>query len=152
MLYESNERRVSLQKEIDFIENYIALERIRLPKGAEVVFEVTGEVKGQIIVPLLFVPFLENSFKHGLNRHLNAAGFVHVRLVIEDEHLSFSILNSKPLTLPENFKPHPGGIGLQNLRSRLKMNYPFRHSLDIKEETESYLATLQLELNGYHGS
>jgi two-component system, LytTR family, sensor kinase len=151
MLYESNERRVTLQKEVDFIQNYIALEQIRLPKGAEVKFEVTGDPTKHVIVPLLFVPFLENSFKHGLNRHLNAAGFVHVRLVIQGEHLSFSILNSKPLNLPDNFKPHPGGIGLQNLRSRLKMNYPFRHSLEVKDAGENYLATLELELNGYYG-
>jgi two-component system, LytTR family, sensor kinase len=150
MLYDCNERRVNIQREIDFMENYISLERIRLPKGAEVQLSVEGEVKNHMIVPLLFVPFLENSFKHGLNRHLDSAGYVHIRLKIQDDHLTFFIENSKPINLPENLKPHQGGIGLRNLRSRLKMHYPFRHHLEIKDLPDQYTALLQIELQGYH--
>ncbi len=150
MLYDCNERRVLLLREIEFIENYISLERLRLPKDAKVTMEVNGEISDQMIVPLLFVPFLENSFKHGLNRHMNAGGFVHIRLNLTDDYLTFFIENSKPLNLPEHLKPHQGGIGLQNLRSRLKMHYPFRHNLQIENQSDRYAARLTVELNGYH--
>jgi two-component system, LytTR family, sensor kinase len=150
MLYESNERRVGLHKEVEFIENYLALEQIRLPKDAEVRFEVEGEVKNHLIVPLLFVPFIENSFKHGLNRHLDTAGFVHIRLKIQADHLTFYIQNSKPHNLPECMRPYQGGIGLQNLTSRLKMNYPFRHTLKLEEADTTFTANMTLELNGYY--
>lgn len=150
MLYESNEKRVPLEKEVSFLENYIALERLRLSKGSDVTFETEGEIGNQLIVPHLFVAFLENSFKHGLNRHLNEGGFVRISLKIHGEHLSFLIVNSKPHNLPDNMKPHQGGIGLRNIKSRLKMNYPFRHSLEIKDEPQIYTVNLELELNGFH--
>jgi two-component system, LytTR family, sensor kinase len=150
MLYDCNERRVLLEREIEFIENYISLERIRLPKDAEVTMEVQGEIRNQMIVPLLFVPFLENSFKHGLNRHLDAGGFVHIRLKLVGDYLTFFIENNKPLNLPDNLKPHQGGIGLRNLSSRIKMNYPFRHHLEIEDRPDRYIAQLSIELNGYH--
>ena len=92
--------------------------------------------------------FLENSFKHGLNRHLNAEGFVHIRLNIMDNHLSFFIENSKPTNLPENMKPHSGGIGLENIKSRLRLLYPFRHKLLTHASDQVYTVQLELDLKG----
>jgi two-component system, LytTR family, sensor kinase len=150
MLYDCNERQVNIDREISFIQNYIALERLRLNSDTDVSFEVEGNPDHQLIVPLLFVPLLENSFKHGLNRQLDSGGFVHIRLKILGPHLTFFIENSKPLNLPLNLQPHKGGIGLRNLTSRLKMNYPFRYHINIDETPERYTATLEIDLKGYY--
>lgn len=146
MLYECNEKRVLLTKEIQYIHNYLDLERLRQPVAADIRFTTEGRISEQLVAPLLFVPFLENSFKHGLNHHMHGGGFVRLHLRVEGNHLDFSIENSKPERLPRQEHPHSGGIGLANVRQRLKMLYPENHRLEVQNEPHRYAVHLHLKM------
>lgn len=146
MLYECNERRVHLTKEIQYIYNYLDLERLRQPKEADIRFVVEGQISDQMVAPLLFIPFLENSFKHGLNNQLQGGGFVRLRLTVAGEDLEFFIENSKAERLPRQDHPRSGGIGLVNVRQRLQILYPENHTLLIQDEPHRYAVTLHLKM------
>ena len=85
MLYECNEKQVPLSKEVNYIQNYLDLEALRQGKEVEIHFDVHGAVSNQQIAPLMFIPFLENSFKHGLNHHINQ-GYVDIRLDVAEKN------------------------------------------------------------------
>jgi LytS/YehU family sensor histidine kinase len=146
MLYECNEQRVLLSKEIQYLHNYLDLERLRLPKDTEVVFQVKGKISDQLVAPLLFVPFVENSFKHGLNHYLNGGGFVRMLLEVSGNELIFEIENSKTAHLPQSAHPRSGGIGLVNVKQRLQLLYPNDYELSIRDEPGKYQVTLFLKL------
>ncbi len=143
MLYECNERRVPLRKEVNYIRNYLDLERLRQGKNARIEFELEGSVQQQKIAPLMFIPFLENSFKHGLNQV--AEGFVRIHIEIEEQKLRLEIENSKP-TLPK-INHRSGGIGLQNVQRRLDLLYPEQYELSIDNHPETYIVQLKIDLD-----
>ena len=147
MLYECNEKQVLLSKEIQYLNNYLDLERLRQPKDAEITFETSGRISNQLVAPLLFVPFVENSFKHGLNHQINGGGFVHIRLDVSGDDLQFEIENSKTEHLPVQSHVKSGGIGLVNVRQRLQLLYPEMYELTVKDEPGHYTVTLYLKLN-----
>lgn len=147
MLYECNERQVPLSKEIQYIYNYLDLERLRQPKDADIQFVVEGHISDQMVAPLLFVPFLENSFKHGLNHTVNGAGFVRLKLHVQKDELEFVIENSKVPHIPRQNHARSGGIGLVNVRQRLQILYPEDHNLEILDEPNRYVVTLLLKMN-----
>lgn len=145
MLYDCNERQVPLKKEINYIQNYLDLERLRQSKSAEIKFEVEGEPGDQQIAPLLFIPFLENSFKHGMTDSI-AHGYVHIRLLTGQEAVHFSIENTKAPARPSQSAKPSGGIGLVNIRRRLQLLYPEKYALKIEETPNTYRVSLDLEL------
>jgi sensor histidine kinase YesM len=146
MLYECNERQVPLSKEIHYIYNYLDLERLRQPKDSDIRFVVEGNISDQMVAPLLFVPFIENSFKHGLNHNVNGGGFVRLLLFAQASHLKFVIENSKVEHLPRQQHARSGGIGLANVKQRLEILYPNNHILEISEQPDRYTVTLKLNL------
>ena len=148
MLYECNEKRVSLEKEVNYIQNYLDLEALRQGKQVEIQFTVEGKIEGKQIAPLMFIPFLENSFKHGLNNHLNQ-GFVHIYLKVEQEKVFFHIENSKPTSpgTPGLTSGRSGGIGLVNIQRRLQLLYLDHYQLTIEDTPGVYSVRLQLDLN-----
>ncbi len=148
MLYECNEKRVPLAREIQYIQNYLDLEKLRLTKNMEVSFEVDGHVSDQKIAPLLFIPFVENAFKHGLNNQISS-GFCRIRLQVKAEQLEFFIENSRSPRGPalDRGRPKSGGIGLSNVRQRLKMLYPNAHELHFDEKPDSYAVYFYLWLD-----
>lgn len=146
MLYECNERRVPLRKEVQYIQNYLDLERLRQGQNARIEFELTGAINEQQIAPLMFTPFLENSFKHGLNNQLSE-GYVHIKLEIADQKVHLEIENSKPPVKPvQNLAKPSGGIGLVNVRRRLNLIYPDHYSLSVNEAPDRYRVNLELDL------
>ena len=146
MLYECNERRVFLDKEVNYIRNYLDLERLRQGKSMDISFEVNGNVSNQKIAPLMFIPFLENSFKHGVSNHLNS-GFVHIKLDIEPAKVHMYIENSKPEIPIRHQGKKSGGIGLVNVRRRLNLLYPEQYKLKIEEKPNAYRVDLTLGLD-----
>ena len=147
MLYECNEKRVLLSKEVNYLKNYLDLERLRQGKNVEINFNVKGDVSDQKIAPLMFIPFLENSFKHGLNNHIKQ-GFVNIDLDIKDNVVNLFIENSKPETLPlQDHKRKSGGIGLVNVKRRLNLLYPEQYKLEIGDNPKTYSVTLKIELD-----
>ncbi|MEN0047734.1 MAG: histidine kinase [Bacteroidota bacterium] len=146
MLYECNERRVLLQKEINYIRNYLDLESLRQGKGVSIEFEVNGRVSDQQIAPLMFIPFLENSFKHGLN-HSIKEGFVKIELNVDEKEVNFNIENSKADRIVTPTRGKSGGIGLVNVRRRLDLLYPEQYDLSVEDRPNTYAANLLLTLD-----
>lgn len=147
MLYECNEKKVSLRNEVKFLQNYLELEMLRQPKGIDIQLNVKGQIKNQEIAPLIFIAFIENSFKHGINANIEE-GFVHIFLDIHEEEISFSVVNSKQEALTTiDRKVKSGGIGLVNVKRRLEILYPNKYKLEIKETPKTYEIKLLMNLN-----
>ena len=147
MLYECNVERVFLQKEINSIKNYLELERIRLGNNFDIDFIVEGEAQELKIAPLMFIPFIENSFKHGMN-NLISDGYVHISLNIKDGEVAMRIANKIGSVIRKDPKEkQSGGIGLINIKRRLKLIYPERHSLSFIETDNEYVVQLNIQLN-----
>lgn len=146
MLYECNERRVPLQKEVNYIRNYLDLEKLRQGQNVDINFSVEGNLGDQEIAPLMFIPFLENSFKHGLNNHISK-GFVNIALKICDNNVEFFIENSKPDAPISQGGRRSGGIGLVNVKRRLNLLYPDHYELTIEDTPKSYAVSLLLDLD-----
>ena len=121
------------------------LERIRNSGKGRITFELEGEPGSLKIAPLMFIPFLENAFKHGLNSNIEE-GYVDSILIIDEDSLIFHIENSKAPILPSPHSKKSGGIGLQNVRRRLNLIYPERHELIVKNTPNKYVVDLNLEI------
>ncbi len=148
MLYECNEKQVLLSKEINYIKNYLDLEKLRQGKSVSISFEHSGDPGNKQIAPLMFIPFLENSFKHGLSHQIEQ-GFVKIRLDVQDDEVDFFIENSKPEKLPTPLTKgkKSGGIGLVNVQRRLNLLYPDQYDLKIHDYPKSYAVNLKIRLN-----
>lgn len=143
MLYESNQAEVLLDQEVEYIRNYIALEKIRYGERVEISFNVYNNQNELRIAPLLLLPFVENSFKHGVRNQLDN-GWISIELDIVDDEIVFKVENSKVA------KPtaKQAGIGLRNVMKRLDYLYPDTHSLAIFDEPDTYMVVLKIGLNG----
>ncbi|MEP7269637.1 MAG: histidine kinase [Saprospiraceae bacterium] len=146
MLYECNERRVPLEKEVKYIQNYLDLEALRQSNLVDIDFKVNGKITNQKIAPLVFITFLENAFKHGVNHQLSDA-YVYVTMDVFRDKLEFYIENSKNSTLQSVLPKQHGGIGLINVRRRLELIYPQSHSIDIEDQPQAYTVHLSLNLD-----
>ncbi|MGA0555776.1 sensor histidine kinase [Larkinella sp. VNQ87] len=151
MLYDSNLSLVPLRKEIQYIENYITLEKIRYGDRLDVSLNVYTPLDGMQIAPLIMLPFVENSFKHGVSKQLDCV-WVRVDVLVNEEDLIFKIENSKVSQLPKPGAQAHAGIGLQNVRKRLDIIYGDRYSLNLFNEEETYLVVLKIELAAMRSS
>ena len=142
LLYESNSEQVYLSREVLFLEDYIALEKIRHSDSSKITFESEGSFEDYRIPPFLLVPFVENAFKHGLDTIED--GWVKIRILIEGSQLNFEVSNSKPQRRISGAQK--GGIGLVNLRKRLDIYYPGQHELTIEDSVSMYKIYLRLSL------
>jgi hypothetical protein len=144
-LYETGQPTVKLRKEIAMIRDYVDMFRHRTdPVQTEIKLDVSGEPGELLIAPMLLIPFIENSFKHGL-RGDGEKSMVDMRIEIADERLKFRISNS----CGENQGPEleqPNGIGIQNTRQRLELLYPGKHELEIEALKYTYTVNLSIEL------
>jgi hypothetical protein len=145
MLYECNEKWVPLSKEVNYIANYLELERIRQGNRVDISYEVQGLVSDQKIAPLMFIPFIENCFKHGLGNQISK-GFVNIRLDVQGNEIDLRIENSKAEAMPRQLHPRSGGIGLVNVRRRLELLYPNRYKLNVEDTPTTYTVKLYLKL------
>lgn len=145
MLYECNERRVPLSKEVNYLKNYLELEKLRQGKNIKTNLIVQGEIGSQMIAPLMFIPFVENSFKHGISNSISQ-GYVNIEILVSDQDLQINIANSKITRLPPPNKNKSGGIGLVNIRRRLNLIYPEEFILDIQDSPNEYRVELGLKL------
>lgn len=138
-LYETTEPTVPLQKELQFIRDYIALEKTRTGKRADIQVSLPETVDEHVqIVPFLLIPFVENAFKHGVQRSARKS-WVNLTVTVDETTLRLTISNSKPAT-PE---VSTGGLGLANVRKRLALLYP-THTLQITNESAHYQVDLTI--------
>ena len=142
MLYECNEPVAELKKEIEMLETYIALERSRFRERLDISVSFTGDIDKKRIAPLLLLPFVENSIKHGTGEHLDKS-WISLHLHVEGDVLTFKMINS----MEERGMVLAGGsgLGLQNVRRRLSLLYP-DHQLKITAEEDTFLVSLSLRL------
>ncbi|MCC8425318.1 sensor histidine kinase [Mucilaginibacter sp. UR6-11] len=140
MLYECNDNKVDLSKELQYLQNYIDLQKIRFGNNAYIDFKVDGEITDQQIVPLLLIAFIENAFKHGIAN--DSLSPITLFVNVNQQHLQFYIRNKKH----RNNRDPLGGIGLNNVKRRLDLLYPGKYNLDIRDETDTYTCELSLVL------
>lgn len=139
-IYEGEKEMVDIQAELDYMKNFIELHKMRYHKHIDIKFEAKIEHNVQVM-PLLFIILLENAFKHGVEI-LRKDAFVHVRISAKNNMVSFDIENNFDPTHRKEDK----GIGLDNLRRRLELVYPKKHSLSFSTTADIYKAKLTLEL------
>lgn len=139
---ESPKDKVPVSTEVAFLENYIALERIRILHGAAVNFEKAYDPDLRI-PPMLLMTFVENIFKHGIDKSVKQ-NQVTISLVQQNDHLSFTTRNRK---VDPEAADEPGGFGIINLTKRLRMLYGDKFDLTIDDEGESFTAFLKIPLS-----
>lgn len=140
VLYDNNQNFVPFMKEIEFVNNYIALMKIRLPDRVKIETDIYAESNPEV-APLLFITLVENAFKHGVSPV--AESFIHIRLhTLEDSNIICRVENSY---FPKDRQDSSGsGIGLENLRKRLALLYPGRHILLAERRGNKFVAELCL--------
>ncbi len=143
LIYQGENEQVPLQKEIELIDHYMDLEKLRYGNRLEATFEKTGDPDKVMIAPVLFLPFVENAFKHGISQSRNKV-WLKIHLEISIMSIIFHIENSKPSA---QLKDGPqGGIGLENLKRRLEILYKDKYSLEIHDKENIYSVILKLTL------
>ncbi len=147
MIYDSNHPKVPLGKEIEYMENYISLERLRLNDQVPITLTVTGSPDGVQITPLIFITFLENAFKHGVSNS-HPGSWVEISIHIRDGACFYRVGNSK-VARADKTTGEKSGIGLQNVRRRLDLSYPGRYRLEVEENEQQYCVQLDLTLSDH---
>jgi len=146
ILYECNDRFVSIAKELDFIHNYLELQKIRLGDTVKVRMEITGQVGEYKIAPLLFEPIIENAFKHG-SLARNNDGFVNILFNFEKKgELELIVENRYNKEWPIN-EENDKGIGVSNVIRRLELLYPDRHQFKVDEFGDLYRVIMSIKIS-----
>lgn len=140
MIYDTKSEMVPLEKEIEQLNNYIELERLRTKDSDFIEFETKGNFETHIVPPMLFLSFVENAFKHGKRKVTNPG--ISINLTAEEGLIKYSVIN---YILKEPLSNHKGeGIGMENTRRRLELLFPGCHNLEIKSDNEKYFVRLTL--------
>ncbi|MCB2197062.1 MAG: histidine kinase [Bacteroidetes bacterium] len=140
MLYEAKEDKVFIEKEIKHIENYIELQKMRFKIPGLIEFDSSCSNSNIKIPPMLFIPFIENAFKHGKK---STGSKIKIQLEASDTEIKFSCTNQIRI-LNETERNEPGGIGIENIKRRLQIIYPEKHTLNIKKEDDSFNVSLKI--------
>ncbi len=140
MIYESNTPTVSLSKEVDYLTNYIELQKIRFKDGAFIELTLNGEIDDQKIVPLMLISFVENAFKHGVVNDPSEP--VKINIIANQKILHFSVINKKS----HLNKDAQGGVGLTNVERRLQLVYPDRYKLNVVNSATHYTCELMIDI------
>ncbi|TCD12688.1 histidine kinase [Pedobacter frigidisoli] len=140
MIYESNTPTVALSKEVDYLTNYIELQKIRFKDGAFIELTLNGEIDDQKIVPLMLISFVENAFKHGVVN--DPENPVKINIIANQKILHFSVINKKN----NQNKDAQGGVGLTNVERRLQLTYPDRYKLNVVNSATHYTCELMIDI------
>ena len=134
---------VPLKKELKMITDYIGLETVRYGNRLNISVSVAGETRSKLVTPLLMIPFIENSFKHGASKML-INPWIKLNIEVNKQILYFSLINSKPYY--ETSVNGKNGIGLNNVKKRLALLYPGKHYLQIESTKDTFSVEMQLPL------
>ncbi len=143
-LYECNDEKISLNQELQSLNSYIALSSLSKNR-VDVNVDITQQVNGELIAPILLIPLVENAFKH-VSDFKDRSNWIDIRLQLEDGQLQFDISNSKKEDTVDQPPISSGGIGLENIRRRLELTYPQNYDLKLQETEESYRVSLTLPI------
>jgi len=140
MLYETKTEEIPLQREIEYIEKFVALQSIRTANPSYVNFAVDGPVRGRVIAPMIFIPFLENAFKHSPNKKVAEAIRVRINVLADTIRLTcHNKVNPNRLV-----NEQAGGLGNELIRRRLLLLYPDRHQLIVRQNQHEYQVQLTI--------
>lgn len=142
MLYETREEKIPLTKELSYIEKYIELQKIRTTNSNYVKYEVKGKAENLLIEPMLFIPFIENAFKHAENKKIENA--ITICFVIEKDKIKFKCENVYTTGTP--LKDEHSGLGNELIERRLILLYPNKHTFEVVNKNGIYKVNLSLSL------
>jgi two-component system LytT family sensor kinase len=143
-LYDCNSPAIEIEKEVHYLKDYVRLQELRKDNQYDVGIEVGEQVRGFRITPLLLIPFVENAFKH-LSHHSQEKNFIRVNLQQQNGTLTFTVENSKD---DQQRSTEPaGGIGLSNVKRRLELLYPGKHTLQVLNNTNTFKIELNLHVS-----
>lgn len=143
IIYDAESNFVSLEKEVEMIENYIDLQNLRTKTEGRIHFEKKGKLDDKKVAPMLFLPFVENSFKHGIKGE--KGGSVKIKLTVFQSSLLFEVENRVGEVATQSL-PQSQGIGIDNVEKRLQLIYPGKHSLKLIHNKDTFKVVLKLEL------
>ncbi len=141
LLYESEQGKVSLEQEIEFMNNYIDLMKLRLSNKVDLQVNFPEHPDGINIPPLLFIPFIENAFKHGIS--YKEKSFIHISLAVCPEQILFECSNSAVNT-QNNTENQFSGIGLENISKRLSLLFPLQHEMNFAQTENVFNVKLRI--------
>jgi len=147
LLYGTDKPYQDLAREIECIQNYIDLERIRFDNSLKIDVNVSGDIEEKKIAPMLLMPFIENCFKHGAGKNIGEM-YIKIRLEVIDNILNFEVSNNLPPNATQNkLNKRDCGIGLTNVKKRLQLGYePEDYNLSIFEKDKMYNVILKLKV------
>ncbi|WEK19833.1 MAG: histidine kinase [Candidatus Pedobacter colombiensis] len=148
MLQENIEDKILLSKDVDYLNNYIALQKLRTSISPEIIIEtqIEEQINNLLISPMLLIPFVENAFKHGIS--LQSPSHIKITLQTSGHTLYFDVHNSIHLKQDNDPEKLQSGIGLQNVKQRLALLYPDQHELIIRQNAKEFFVHLTLQLSG----
>lgn len=140
MLYETKSDKILLEKELEYIEKYIDLQKIRTSNSNYVSFQITGIPGNKTIAPMVFIPFIENAFKHTNNKKIDNA--INVKIVIKKDTILFVCDNK--FDPNRKLKQESNGLGNDLIQKRLNLIYPENHTLEIVKHADLYSVHLTI--------
>ena len=144
ILTECSNHTIDLQKEVQVLHHYLELEKTRFGERLDISINILGDILNNRIPPLLLMPLLENSFKHGASQMTDRA-WISMDLAVEGSLLKFKLINGKPddeVSLKES-----SGVGLKNVQRRLELLYPNAHELRISKDDDTFVVVLTVALD-----
>jgi two-component system, LytTR family, sensor kinase len=143
MIYETEKEKVPLKEEIDYIESYISLQKLRTTNENKIIFEITGNIENHRIAPMLLITFIENAFKHSsLKKTENS---VIIKLNVLENQINFSCVNT--LSCSPTGKEVYSGMGLELIKKRLELIYPKAYKLNINKIKQTFEVNLEIKTN-----
>lgn len=145
MLQENHQDKISLTRDIDYLNNYIALQKLRISRTSDITIEtqIEDHLNNLQIAPMLLIPFVENAFKHGIS--LQEPSHIKITLQTKAQTLYFDVSNTIHLKKDNDPEKMQSGIGLQNVKRRLALLYPNQHELIIRENAKEFFIHLTLQ-------
>lgn len=150
MLYESRENLVPLEKELKYLEDFIRLQELQMEGRGKVEYAVAGDIRAKRIAPMILIAFVENCYKHSLSSQAEDI-WIRIKAEIKGEELWFECANTFAETVNSSDNYLNKGIGLENVRKRLELQYPGKHRLETDVKDNVYLVRLRLELQTHGG-
>jgi len=145
ILESSNRQIVPLDEEITYLKNYLSLERLRSEDENNIKFEISGDLEGKMITPMILMPFAENCIKHG-NVNSAKGWYINIGIIVEGNKLILSTRNRKKSKKISNKVSSSPKVGLKNVQKRLKLLYPDTHKLNIQDDDAYYTVLLEIQL------
>lgn len=144
MLQENNRDRIPLDKEVDYLHNYIQIQRMRIDETHPIEIRVNIQQPDReiYIAPMMLTPFVENAFKHGIS--FRTPSWIYITLTLDATRLYFKVHNTRHTQNRSDPEEAHSGVGLENVRKRLELIYPGRHTLDIQQSDQDYFVALTL--------